>query len=541
MLMDKTVCGLSRRDFLDRITAFHGYAAPGLIVGGFLVDAARRDLPEDVLFEALCETSWCLPDAVQLFTPCTTGNGWMRVRDLGRYALAFYDKHTGHGFRASLDPARLEAFVEYRDWFLKRRPKSEQDSDLLEDQIFEAGESVIAVRPVIAGPGCVGHREKGAVAVCPVCREAYPARDGGVCLACAGRDPYLRAVAAPRLAALPVEEVQGLAALHDMTRVEPGVDKGPAFVRGQVFTGSDLCRLQRMGRNRVYVQGGEEPGQAFVHEDEAAELLSRSLCAGGGVEAQSGPREGKITLAAACPGLFTVDVDRLAALNALGEVAVSTRHDGTLVRAGQSLAGVRALPLYIERDLLDQALGILAQSQVLDVRPLRSARAGALVTGHEVFSGLVEDGFAPILRQKLEALGSSLAEVRLVPDDADAIAAGVEELVGAGCDLIFTTAGMSVDPDDVTRQGLEQAGVRDVVRGMALLPGNMALVGSLGETDVIGVPACALYHKTTSLDVLLPRVLAGVPVTRALLVRLGHGGFCMGCKECVFPHCPFGK
>ncbi|GAB6036790.1 FmdE family protein [Fundidesulfovibrio butyratiphilus] len=539
--MDRTVCGLPRPDFLERITAFHGYAAPGLIVGGFLVDAARRNLPEGMLFEALCETSWCLPDAVQLFTPCTTGNGWMRVKNLGRYALALYDKHTGHGFRASLDPARLEAYVEYRDWFLKRRPKREQDSDLLQDQIFEAGMSVLRVRPVVAGPGCLGHREKGAVAVCPVCREAYPARDGGVCLSCAGHDPYVRPVLAPKLTALPVEEASGRTALHDMTRVEPGVSKGVAFARGQVFTGSDLCRLQRMGRNRVYVTESGEPGQAFVHEDDAAARLAGALCAGSGLQAQSGPREGKITLSAAQAGLFTVDVDRLAALNAFGQVALSTLHDATLARAGQSLAGVRAIPLYIERETLDQALGLLAQSPVLAVRPLRRARAGALITGQEVVSGLVEDRFAPILRQKLEALGSSLETARLVPDDPGAIAAGVKALVDAGCDLIFTTAGMSVDPDDVTRQGLERAGVRDTVRGMPLLPGNMALVGRVEKADVIGVPACALYHRVTSLDVLLPRVLAGVPVTRALVARLGHGGFCMGCETCGFPHCPFGK
>ena len=35
--------------------------------------------------------------------------------------------------------------------------------------------------------------------------------------------------------------------------------------------------------------------------------------------------------------------------------------------------------------------------------------------------------------------------------------------------------------------------------------------------QVLGVPACALYYKTTFLDLVLPRLLAGRELTRAEL------------------------
>ena len=63
----------------------------------------------------------------------------------------------------------------------------------------------------------------------------------------------------------------------------------------------------------------------------------------------------------------------------------------------------------------------------------------------------------------------------------------------------------------------------------------------IGEVKVIGVPACALFFKTTSFDLLLPRLLAGVPITRIDLSRMGHGAYCLECKTCSFPKCPFGK
>ena len=102
-----------------------------------------------------------------------------------------------------------------------------------------------------------------------------------------------------------------------------------------------------------------------------------------------------------------------------------------------------------------------------------------------------------------------------------------------------------MDPDDVTRQALLEAGLTDVLHGVPVLPGAMSLMGRLpgrdGWMQVLGVPACALYFKTTFLDLVLPRMLAGREITRAELSRMGEGGFCLACKVCTYPKCQFGK
>jgi formylmethanofuran dehydrogenase subunit E len=166
---------------------------------------------------------------------------------------------------------------------------------------------------------------------------------------------------------------------------------------------------------------------------------------------------------------------------------------------------------------------------------------GVLVTGTEVFKGLIEDRFVPIVTNKVEALGSEIIASRIAPDDREAIAANVRELLELGADLVVTTAGMSVDPDDVTRPALEDCGLQDALYGMPVLPGTMTLVGTIGKAQVLGVPACALFFKTTGFDLLLPRLLAGKRLTRGDLARLGEGGFCLQCNNCTFPKCPFGK
>ena len=100
---------------------------------------------------------------------------------------------------------------------------------------------------------------------------------------------------------------------------------------------------------------------------------------------------------------------------------------------------------------------------------------------------------------------------------------------------------MSVDPDDVTRHGIRLAGAREVHYGSAVLPGAMFLVAYVGEVPLLGVPACALHHKVTVLDLVLPRILAGEHIGKTELALLGHGGLCRDCAVCTYPTCSFGK
>jgi len=168
------------------------------------------------------------------------------------------------------------------------------------------------------------------------------------------------------------------------------------------------------------------------------------------------------------------------------------------------------------------------------------ARIGILITGTEVVQGQIKDKFEMIVRAKVKKLGCCVIGALIVPDDRKSIADGVLKLINQEAALIITTAGLSVDPDDVTRQGLADAGVEDILYGAPVLPGAMSLLARRGSVRVIGVPACALYYKTTAFDLLLPRVLAGVKITRLDLARMGHGAFCLGCKVCKYPRCPFG-
>jgi len=121
------------------------------------------------------------------------------------------------------------------------------------------------------------------------------------------------------------------------------------------------------------------------------------------------------------------------------------------------------------------------------------------------------------------------------------IVKSINELIRIGSELILVAGGMSVDPDDISRMAIAEAGATDVVYGTSVLPGAMFLYGRIGNIPVMGLPACVLFYRATVLDLVLPRVLAGESITRKDLASMAHGGLCLNCKECQFPICPFGK
>lgn len=173
-------------EFAGMVKAFHGSAAPGIMIGGSMVDLAYRCLPEGGLYDVICETAKCLPDAVQILTPCSIGNGWLKVMDTGRFSLAFYDKYTGEGTRVFIDPEKLDAWPEIRGWFLKLIPKAEQDTERLMKEIEEAGSGICSVERISVSLDLVKKKKGGPIALCPSCGEPYPSERGPLCPACKG-------------------------------------------------------------------------------------------------------------------------------------------------------------------------------------------------------------------------------------------------------------------------------------------------------------------------------------------------------------------
>ena len=157
-------------------------------------------------------------------------------------------------------------------------------------------------------------------------------------------------------------------------------------------------------------------------------------------------------------------------------------------------------------------------------------------------SGLIQDTFTPVVQEKLATYGIETLAVIYSGDGVDNVANAIAQVRETGAELILCTGGMSVDPDDNTPGGIRASGARIVSYGAPVLPGAMLLIGYYaGGVPVLGLPGCVMYAGATIFDLILPRIAAGVEITRAEIAAMGEGGLCLGCKPCRFPICPFGK
>ena len=336
---------------------------------------------------------------------------------------------------------------------------------------------------------------------------------------------------------IPVQEAVGHVLCHDLTRIVRGEFKGPQFRKGHVVTEEDIPMLLSMGKEHLYVW---EMEPCMLHENDGAEALC-ALCFGENM-ARSEVKEGKIELTATCDGLFRVDTARLTAVNMIEELMIATRHSNTPVKAGDKLCGTRVIPLVIREEKLQAAREAAGDKPLLEVLPYRRKTVGVVTTGSEVFHGRIQDTFTPVIVDKLRAYGMEMTVHEISDDGMDNIVAAIEKVRKAGVDLVLCTGGMSVDPDDNTPGAIKTSGAKIVTYGAPVLPGAMFLLGYYDDgTPVMGLPGCVMYAGATIFDLILPRVAADVPVTRAEIAAMGNGGLCLGCQECRYPICPFGK
>ena len=186
--MDK-ICGLPVDEFLKKIEVFHGAPAPGVVIGGIIVDLLKDLIGSGVETDAIVESRYCLPDAVQLFTPCTIGNGWMKILDLDKFAITLYDRHLFTGFRAWLDLEKTKAFPNLYNWYMRKASKKDLPLEVLLETLLHAGRDVLTYRPVLVTLFAERYK-KGDTGICPRCDEAYALSQGVVCSACQGKAYY---------------------------------------------------------------------------------------------------------------------------------------------------------------------------------------------------------------------------------------------------------------------------------------------------------------------------------------------------------------
>lgn len=330
----------------------------------------------------------------------------------------------------------------------------------------------------------------------------------------------------------------GMMLAHDHTRIVGTEFKGVAFKKGHIIQKEDIPALLDMGKNSIYVL---ELNDKTLHENDAAHILAQAIS---GENIRLGEaKEGKVSLYSTVRGLLSIDKNLLTKINMLPNLAISSIHAGFMVEENQCIASAKIIPLTLQKAILERKIfqKIKAdKTAIISVKKLPNLKVGLIVTGSEVYYKRIEDRFSSVLKGKVEALGSKIEEVVYLPDDRKAISEKIESM-SKQYDMVLTSGGMSVDPDDVTSYAIRKVSTKVITYGTPVLPGAMFMLAYRDKTPILGVPACGMFSKVTVLDVILPRVIANENVTKKSIASLGYGGLCQGCPICTFPNCSFAK
>jgi len=162
---------------IQQLSSFHTYAAPGILIGAFMVDYALELLgisPDEKLY-GVCETPKCLPDALQVIAHCTTGNNRLRVVPIGKFAVTLNgpsDKETAEAVRVYVDLNKMKKYPTLDIWYANSPAYDKHTmSGKLQDEIFSAGRDILSFEKVRVE---VRAKKKWKSVTCPGCGETVP-------------------------------------------------------------------------------------------------------------------------------------------------------------------------------------------------------------------------------------------------------------------------------------------------------------------------------------------------------------------------------
>lgn len=314
----------------------------------------------------------------------------------------------------------------------------------------------------------------------------------------------------------PVREAEGAIAVHSVRTPERPIKKGTIIGKDEIAV------LERAGIEKIVV-ARLEPGD--VGEDDAAASLARAIAAKGIFVEDA--FTGRANLYSTSAGVLVIDRAAVERFNRVDEaVTLATLPEYKAVQEGEMIATVKIIPFAIPQEVYRASLE--AARPLITVEPYRIKRIGVVSTQLPGLAPKVIDKTMRVTADRLRPAGAEIIADLRVPHETAALKSAIREALDAGAELVIVFGASAIaDRRDVIPSAIESAGGAIEHFGMPVDPGNLMLIGAVGETPVVGAPGCARSPKENGFDWLLARLLAKLPVHRDDVTALGVGGLLM--------------
>jgi molybdenum cofactor cytidylyltransferase len=291
--------------------------------------------------------------------------------------------------------------------------------------------------------------------------------------------------------------------------------------KGHILSADDIESLEAEGISELVV-AILEPGD--VPEDAAAERIA-AAAQGPHISAKKA-HKGRVNLESGAHGVLMIDVKQLHEINSLDEgLTVASLETLAPIRAKDMVASIKIIPFAIGQDVVARAETILAARPLLSLAPFRHLRCALIQTILPHQSAKARDKTRRLIDWRLVGLGNQIDSAVEVRHETTALSKAISKMIGGGAELLLVHgASATVDRRDVVPAAIVEAGGTIERFGMPVDPGNLLVLGRVGEVPAVGLPGCAGSPKLNGLDWVLERLVAGQVISSEDFAAMGKGG-----------------
>ena len=319
-----------------------------------------------------------------------------------------------------------------------------------------------------------------------------------------------------RFGEVPVAEAEGAILAHSLKL------GNTALKKARVLSRADLDVIAGAGLARIVV-ARLEPDD--IGEDEAARRVAAAV-AGAEIE-PAAPFTGRANLFAKTRGVLVFDRERLDRLNLVNEaITLGTLPPFAVVESRMMVATVKIIPFAAPAEAVERCVEVArSDGPLLRVAPFQPRSIGLVQTRLPGLKESILDKTREVTAGRLRTLGSRLVLEERCGHATAELAPVIRDATGHGIDILLIHGASAIlDRRDVIPAAIVAAGGVIDHFGMPVDPGNLLLLGRVGERAVLGLPGCARSPKVNGFDWVLERLVAGLPVGPGEIMRMGSGG-----------------
>ena len=317
--------------------------------------------------------------------------------------------------------------------------------------------------------------------------------------------------------------------------LDPNKSKGSILAQTYNLSGRTLSKgthvseeiLELLNRENVKNILCAVPHEGDIHEDSAAEAISKALD-----ENQLYAEEastGRVNFRTPSLSIVRYNRELIKKINLVDEsIAFSIVEHNQLLAKNDLIATLKIIPFFVSKIYVEQVVSLIAKNEIFKVHRLQEKKVELIQTYYDWQKRSIFKATSNVTSSRLDALGCPLQKETLIPHDHKSLCSEIKSSVDSGAQVLLISGASAItDRSDHIPKAILSVGGEIIQYGLAVDPGNLLLIGKIGNTTIIGMPGCARSPKLNGFDWVLQLLMANIPINKEELADMGAGGLLM--------------